>query len=50
MLGGFKKFAYLCNVKMNVLAIRVSFPRGSKTISTLLQLNKEPLCVALYLL
>ena len=31
---------YLCTVKMKVLTIRVTFPRGSKTGSTLLHFRR----------
>ncbi len=37
-----EKFLSLHRHCEKALAIRVSFPRGSKTISTLLHLNKEP--------
>ena len=29
IFGTFRNVLYLCNVKMNVLAIRVTFPRGA---------------------
>ncbi len=41
MFGTYRNNSYLCSVKSLLLAIRVSFPRGSKTLSTLLQILKE---------
>ena len=32
---------YLCTVKTTILTIRVSFPRGSKTLSTLLHFKSH---------
>ena len=41
IFGVYRNNSYLCSVKRLLLAIRVSFPRGSKTWSTLLHFKKS---------
>ena len=45
MFGCLGNYIYLCSVKMYVLAIRVIFPRGSKTEPTLLQKKEQSVAI-----